>query len=72
MIAAFGRHFARTQRIPLEFHQWLVQGEKARRLADYVAGRSVPAEEAEEQIKRAERFLAVAEKLIAGTSPQAQ
>jgi uncharacterized protein (UPF0332 family) len=64
VIAAFGQHFARTGRVPVELHQWLVQAEKARLVAEYVAGRPVPFEEAEAQIRRAERFLAVTEELI--------
>lgn len=70
VIAAFGQHFARTGRVPADLHHGLVQAEKARLVADYVAGRSVPAEEAEEQIKRAERFLAVTEELLGAASTQ--
>jgi len=44
VIAAFGQHFARTGRVPAGLHHGLVQAEKARLVADYVAGRSVPAE----------------------------
>ncbi|MBM3745958.1 MAG: HEPN domain-containing protein [Acidobacteria bacterium] len=70
VIAAFGRHFARTGRVPADLHHGFVQAEKARLVADYVAGRSVPAEEAGEQIKRAERFLAVTEELIGACSAE--
>ncbi len=68
VIGAFGRHFARTGKVPVDLHHGLVQAEKARLGADYVVGRTVPGEEAEEQIKRAERFLAVTEELIGAPS----
>lgn len=70
VIAAFGQHFARTGRVPADLHHGLVQAQKARLVADYVAGRSVPSSEAEEQIKRAERFLAVTEEVIGVPSPE--
>jgi uncharacterized protein (UPF0332 family) len=70
VIAAFGRHFVRTGRVPAELHHELVQAEKARLVADYMAGRSVPGQEADEQIKRAQRFLAVAEELVGAPSTQ--
>lgn len=70
VIAAFGRQFARTGRIPRDLHRALVQAQEVRLGADYLVGRSVPGEEAVEQIRRAERFLAVTEELLGGPSPE--
>ncbi|USR91409.1 HEPN domain-containing protein [Phormidium yuhuli AB48] len=35
VIAAFGRHFARTKRIPVKFHRYLIDAERIRLRADY-------------------------------------
>jgi uncharacterized protein (UPF0332 family) len=69
VVAAFGRHFARTRRLPPELHQFLVQAERARSKADYVVGRAVPTEEAMQQIAWAERFLAATEAHIGRLAP---
>ena len=68
MIAAFGRQFARIGRIPHDLHRALVQAQEVRLGADDLVGRSVPGEEAVEQIRRAEHFLAVTEELLGGPS----
>jgi len=56
--AAFGERFAKTGRVPVEFHRYLIRGLEVRHLADYATS-PVSKEEADEQITRAERFLAV-------------
>ena len=70
VIAAFGRQFARTGRISRDLQRALVQAQEVRLGADYLVGGSVPGEVAEEQIKRAERFLAVTEELIGPIPPE--
>ncbi|MCC5899241.1 MAG: HEPN domain-containing protein [Phormidium sp. GEM2.Bin31] len=35
VIAAFGAHFARTKRIPVELHRYLIDAERIRLRADY-------------------------------------
>ena len=58
VIGKFGESFARTGRVPTEFHRYLIQAQQSRTLADYdpTPGTSSE-EEATEQIRRAEVFL---------------
>lgn len=67
--AAFGRHFAKTGRVPSEFHRYLSRGMVTRHTADY-AIQPVSEEEAAEQIARAEKFLAAAEQLLVVAEPE--
>jgi uncharacterized protein (UPF0332 family) len=62
--AAFGRHFARTEIVPFEFHQQLLEAMEMRHAGDYEGPRTVTREEAAEQIARAEKFIELAERLI--------
>ena len=59
--AAFGQHFAKTGVFPSEFHLYLLEGMEVRHAGDYGKARSVPPEDAAEQIARAEKFLKLAE-----------
>ncbi len=69
VIAAFGRHFARTGKVPIEFHQYLLKAQESRQSGDYGPPHAVTLEEAREQIARAERFLVLAEHLIGPVPP---
>ena len=64
VIAAFGRHFAHTQKVPAEFHRFLIDAERLRLSGDYTGSESVTEAQAHEQIARAEQFIAVAERLL--------
>lgn len=35
VISAFGQHFAKTNRLPAELHQWLREGFEKRQVSDY-------------------------------------
>ena len=70
VVGEFGRRFAKTGRVPAEFHQYLLKAQEARHGGDYEDLYSLSAEEAELHIQRAERFLELAHHLI-GT-PEAQ
>ena len=70
VIAAFGKEFARTGRVPGELHRYLVDAEDLRHIADYGPRRSVDPALTARQIERAERFLAVAEELIGPLPPE--
>jgi len=70
VIAAFGKEFARTGRVPSELHRYLVDAEELRHTADYGPHRAVDADRATKQIERAERFLAVAQQLIGPIPPE--
>lgn len=61
VISKFGECFARTGRIPPEFHRHLIQAEQSRIKADYDATFKTTETEAMEQIARAEEFITLAE-----------
>jgi uncharacterized protein (UPF0332 family) len=68
VISAFGREFARTGRVPVEFHQFLIRAQDLRNAGDYGQLNAVTAQQATEQITCAEQFLELAQNLI-GTLP---
>lgn len=64
VIAAFGQYFARTGRVPTEFHRYLIEGQALRQTGDYGQRHAVTIEQAETQIERAQKFIALAEQTI--------
>lgn len=68
VISAFGREFARAGRVPVEFHQFLIRAQDLRNAGGYGQLNAITAEQANEQIIRAEQFLELAQNLI-GTLP---
>lgn len=60
VIAAFGREFAKTQRVPPDFHRFLIEAQELRTTGDYGQLNAVTIDQATEQIDRAEQFLALA------------
>lgn len=71
VIAAFGQHFARTGRVPPEYHRFLIEGQELRLDADYELP-EVPVSEAEQQIERAEKFLGLAQEFFGAPEPKAE
>jgi uncharacterized protein (UPF0332 family) len=69
VIAAFGERFAKTGRVPPEFHRYLLDGTDRRNVGDYGLGPELPKSVADEQIARAARFLELAEQLLGPISP---
>ena len=69
VIAAFGQHFAKTGRVPEEFHRYLIEGEGSRNISDYDIQPGTTPDKAAEQIARAEKFLELAERLIGPIAP---
>ena len=61
VIAAFGQHFARTGRVPIEFHRHLIEASEQRNTSDYDLEPNLTLSDAEKQIARAEEFLALAQ-----------
>lgn len=57
VISAFGREFAKKDRIPREFHRYLKEAQDLRNLGDYGELNLISAEETEQQIQRSEEFL---------------
>ena len=69
VISAFGQHFARTGRVPVELHRYLLEAMAMRHQGDYALRPGISASDAAEQITRAERFFAAAERLIGPVLP---
>ncbi len=60
VISAFGKEFAKSGELPVEFHRYLIRGMEVRHTGDYDSNQGVSPEEAEEQLKRAEQFVELA------------
>lgn len=60
VIAGFGREFAKPQRVPSDFHRFLIEAQELRTTGDYGQLNAVTTEQAVEQINRAEQFLVLA------------
>lgn len=60
VIAQFGRHFAKEDRIDRRFHKLLDEAFSARQLADYAAETDMDPQEVRKMIDEGRRFLAVA------------
>ena len=69
VISAFGERFAKTGRVPAEFHRYLLDGGDRRNTGDYGLGPGLSKAEADEQIARAEQFLELAERLLGPIPP---
>ncbi len=64
VISAFGQSFAKTGRVPEEFHRYLIEGQESRNIGDYDTGPGLSHNEAAEQIARAEKFIQLARRLL--------
>ena len=72
VIATFGRRFAKTGRVPQEFHRYLIEGQDSRNVGDYDIRPGLSKDEAAEQITRAEQFLELADRLIGPIPPRGE
>lgn len=64
VISAFGQRFAKTSRVPQEFHRYLIDAEDSRNIADYDIHPGLTKEQVAEHISHAEQFLQLAKQLI--------
>lgn len=64
VIAAFGQYFARTGRVPVEFHRYLISAEQIRLRGDYNIEPNLTQADAAQLITRAEEFLEFAQQQI--------
>jgi uncharacterized protein len=64
VIAAFGQYFAKTGRVPVEYHRYLIESEQRRNVGDYDVQSGLTKSDATEQLTRAEEFLNIAEQNI--------
>ncbi len=69
VISAFGREFARTGRVPPEFHRYIIDAQDKRNQADYNIDSGITEAQANEQISRAEQFLELAESMMGYLPP---
>jgi uncharacterized protein (UPF0332 family) len=68
VIAAFGQRFAKTGKVPPEYHRHLIQGQAVRNVGDYDIGSAISEANAVEQVVHAEAFIGLAEQLL-GSAP---
>jgi uncharacterized protein (UPF0332 family) len=64
VISAFGRDFARTGRVPVEFHRYLIDAQDLRNQGDYDIDSAITEDEANELIGKAKQFLELAQRLL--------
>lgn len=61
VIGAFGKHFTKTERVPRQFHRYLIAAEKKRKDADYGIELEITSEDTELTIFQAQEMLTFAE-----------
>ena len=61
VIGAFGKNFAKTGRVPKQFHRYLIAAEKKRKDADYGIELEITSEDAQSTIIQAQEMLDFAE-----------
>ena len=64
VVARFGEHFAKTGRVDPRFHRMLIDGRKAREVADYALDAAISEADAGEQIEHARAFVAAIETVL--------
>jgi len=69
VIATFGQQFARTGRVPVEFHRYLIDAQDTRNKADYNVEPNITQADAAQLIVRAEQFLEFAQQQIDSLPP---
>ena len=62
--SAYGQFFAKTAKLDPKFHRYLLEGLRARHLADYVRGTELTEQDAIEATNAAEEFLAAAKQYL--------
>jgi uncharacterized protein (UPF0332 family) len=64
VISAFGRLFAKTNRVPTEFHRFLINAQEKRTEADYDLNPDITLEELRVMLSQAEEMLNYANSFI--------
>ena len=64
VISKFGERFAKTNRVPSEYHRYLIEAEQSRIRADYDAAFNPTEVEVKENIERAIMFLELANQYL--------
>ena len=65
VISAFGREFAKTQRVPSKFHRYLIEAQSLRNTGDYGQLNAVDQEQALKLVQQAEEFLETVKAMFA-------
>jgi uncharacterized protein (UPF0332 family) len=65
VISAFGREFAKTQRVPSKFHRYLIEAQSLRNTGDYGQLNAVDQEQALKLVQQAEEFLQTVRAMLA-------
>lgn len=63
VISAFGVQFAKTKRLPPQFHRYLIDAAQTRTEGDYSTARKITAGEAFEVISQAKEFIQFVDQL---------
>jgi uncharacterized protein (UPF0332 family)/predicted nucleotidyltransferase len=69
IVAKFGQYFAKTGRVPVEFHRYLIEAQNSRTIGDYSIRTNLDSDEVFTHISRAEQFLELAKQFIGPISP---
>ena len=69
VIATFGQQFARTGRVPVEFHRYLIDAQDTRNKADYNVEPNITQVDAAELLARAKLFLEFTQQQIDSFPP---
>jgi uncharacterized protein (UPF0332 family) len=69
VLSAFGQRFAKTGRVPPEYHRYMIQAQDSRLLGDYDALSPRSEKEALKHIGRAREFIALTEGLLDPDEP---
>ena len=64
VISAFGLHFSKTQKVPAEFHRYLLAAQDGRTEGDYDIYPKLTADDAALAIGRAHEFIQFAERML--------
>ena len=64
VISSFGERLVKTGRVDSQYHRYLIEGQDSRNVGDYDLHSSVTADDADEQIVRAEKLLELANNMI--------
>lgn len=72
VIAAFGREYAKTQRLDPKFHQWLIAAQNLRNTGDYGIDAPVTEQDANTVCQWADDFISAAEQRLAAESGDPQ
>ena len=70
VIGAFGREFAKTEKLDPKFHRWLIDGQDARNVGDYGVGVEITEDQANELVDHADEFIRIVHEYIEAESKQ--